>query len=110
MPTLAWLAPSSALHILRIVQESIANILRHTRATEIRVGTALAAAGVQVTIEDNGQGFDVHKALGTAAGRGLHNQQRRAQAVDGKRDLEVGSDGHPFHEWLPLARKTHFAV
>jgi hypothetical protein len=42
MPTLSWLNPSSALYILRIVQESIANILRHTRATGIHVSTAVA--------------------------------------------------------------------
>jgi signal transduction histidine kinase len=69
LPALAWLDPSSALHILRIVQESIANILRHTRATEIRVGTSMAGAGVQVTIEDNGQGFDVQRATRRAIRR-----------------------------------------
>jgi len=107
LPTLAWLEPSSALHILRIVQESIANILRHTRASEIRVGTALTAAGVQVTITDNGQGFDVDKALGATAGRGLHNQQRRAQAVDGIVTWQSGPTGTRFTLWLPLARQTH---
>jgi signal transduction histidine kinase len=104
LPTLVWLEPSSALHILRIVQESIANILRHTRATEIRVGTAWAAAGVEVTIEDNGQGFDVAKALGATAGRGLHNQQRRAQAVEGTVAWKSGPAGTRFTLWLPLER------
>ncbi|WP_092129375.1 sensor histidine kinase [Polaromonas sp. YR568] len=104
LPTLAWLDPSSALHILRIVQETIANILRHTRASEIRVSTALASTGVQVTIEDNGQGFDVDKALGAAAGRGLHNQQRRAQAVDGNVSWKSGPAGTQFMLWLPLKR------
>jgi len=107
LPTLAWLEPSSALHILRIVQESIANILRHTRASEIKVGTALTVAGVQVTIADNGQGFDVDKALGASAGRGLHNQQRRAQAVDGIVSWQSGPTGTCFTLWLPLARQTH---
>jgi signal transduction histidine kinase len=46
LPTLGWLNPSSALHILRIVQESIANILRHTRATGIHVSTAVRDDGV----------------------------------------------------------------
>lgn len=104
LPTLAWLDPSSALNILRIVQETVANILRHTQASEIRVGTALAASGVQVTIEDNGQGFDVEKALGAAAGRGLHNQQRRAQAVDGSVSWKSGPAGTKFMLWLPLER------
>ena len=104
LPTLDWLEPSSALHILRIVQKSIANILRHTRATEIRVGTALEASGVRVTIEDNGQGFDVEKTLGHTAGRGLHNQQRRAQAVDGTVSWRSGPTGTRFMLWLPLGR------
>ena len=106
LPTLAWLDPSSALHILRIVQESIANILRHTSATEIRVSTALEAADVWVSIEDNGQGFDVEKALGATAGRGLHNQQRRAQALEGAIAWKSGPTGTQFMLKLPLVRKT----
>jgi len=106
LPTLAWLDPSSALHILRIVQESIANILRHTRADAIRVSTAAELAGVRVTIEDNGQGFDVDKALGAAAGRGLHNQRRRAQAINGTVGWTSGPTGTLFTLWLPLERKV----
>jgi len=102
LPTLDWLDPSSALHILRIVQESVANILRHTRATEIRVGTAVAGDGVQVTIDDNGQGFDVEKPLSEASGKGLHNQQRRAQMLGGTVNWESGPEGTRFTLWLPL--------
>jgi signal transduction histidine kinase len=106
LPTLAWLDPSSALHILRIVQESIANILRHTRADEIRVATAREATGVRVTIEDNGQGFDVAKALTGVGGRGLHNQRRRAQAIEGTVGWESGPQGTRFTLWLPLEHKA----
>lgn len=109
LPTLTWLEPSSALNILRIVQESIANILRHTRADEIRVGTAQEDAGVRITIEDNGQGFDVEKALGTAAGRGLHNQRRRAQVIGGTVAWSSGPMGTRFTLWLPLGRKLQVA-
>ncbi|APW43436.1 sensor histidine kinase [Rhodoferax saidenbachensis] len=104
LPTLPWLDPSSALHILRIVQESIANILRHTRATQIRVGTALEATGVRVTIEDNGQGFDVTRALARMSGRGLQNQRRRAQAIQGTVEWLSGGTGTVFSLWLPLER------
>ncbi|MNR80597.1 Sensor protein VraS [compost metagenome] len=105
LPTLVWLDPSSALHILRIVQESIANILRHTRANEIRVSTAPAEDGVTVTITDNGQGFDIDKALGSAAGRGLHNQQRRALALAGRVSWTSTASGTRFELWLPLQRQ-----
>jgi signal transduction histidine kinase len=104
LPPLDWLDPSSALNILRIVQESVANILRHTRATVIRVATAAESAGVQVIIEDNGQGFDVATALWRSSGRGLQNQQRRAQAIDGRVDWKSGDSGTRFTLWLPLQR------
>ncbi|WP_035054027.1 sensor histidine kinase [Andreprevotia chitinilytica] len=106
VPTLPWLDPSSALHILRIVQESIANILHHTQASEIRVSTALAGAGVRVSIEDNGQGFDVEKTLGATAGRGLHNQRRRAQAIDSTVTWHSEARGTRFTLWLPLEREV----
>lgn len=106
LPTLTWLDPSRALHILRIVQESIANILRHTRANEIRVSTAQEGDGVTVTIEDNGLGFDIEKALGSLAGRGLHNQQRRALALEGRVSWTSSATGTRFVLWLPLQRQT----
>jgi signal transduction histidine kinase len=104
LPALDWLDPSAALHILRIVQESVANILRHTRATEITVRTAVEGAGVQVSIADNGQGFDVDRALSEAAGRGLHNQQRRALAIGGTVAWTSGPAGTRFTLWLPIKR------
>jgi signal transduction histidine kinase len=107
LPTLPWLDPSSALHILRIVQESVANVLRHTQATEIRVGTAVEGDGVQVTIGDNGQGFDVESALANAHGKGLHNQLRRAQMLGGRVAWQSGPAGTRFTLWLPLARPPH---
>lgn len=105
LPILPWLNPSSALHILRIVQESIANILRHTRATEIRVGTTAGVDGVQVQIADNGNGFDVAQALRQGGGRGLQNQQRRAASVDGTVNWQSNPAGTLFTLWLPLERK-----
>ncbi len=95
---------SSALHVLRIVKESIVNILHHTRASEIRVANAREGEGVTVSIDDNGQGFDVRQALGTATARGLHHQQRRAHAIGGRVDWLSGPTGTHFMLWLPLAR------
>ena len=103
LPTLDWLDPSSALHILRIVQEAFANILKHTLATEICVSTGVEEDGVTVTIADNGQGFDVDKAL-LKGGKGLNNQSRRAQFLGGKVRWQPTSHspGASMILWLPL--------
>lgn len=63
--------------------------------------------GVCVIIEDNGQGFDVGKTFGGSAGRGLHNQQRRAQTLNGTVAWKSGPNGTRFTLWLPLVRDGH---
>ena len=103
VPALAWLDPDGALHILHIVQECVANVLRHTRATTICVSTAMADEGVCVIVEDNGGGFDVNEAM-RRGGRGLRNQQRRAQEIGGSVSWEAGAAGTRFVLWLPLER------
>ena len=104
-PALPWLNPSNALHILRIVQESVANILRHTKATQIRVATGTDKYGVLVTIADNGGGFDLGQALRSGSGRGLQNQQRRAAALNGSVSWKSSAAGTEFTLWLPLVRQ-----
>jgi signal transduction histidine kinase len=101
VPALNWLDPASALHILRIVQESLANVLRHTRATRIGVSTAVKDGGVCVTVEDNGAGFVVDETMARSS-RGMRNQQRRALAIGGTVEWESGSGGTRFTLWLPL--------
>ncbi len=103
VPALDWLEPSGALHILRILQEGIANILRHTQATQITVSTGSADQGVCVVIEDNGGGFDVAAALARPSGRGLQNQLRRASAIGAKVSWLSNGHGTQFTLWLPMA-------
>jgi len=103
VPALPWLDPGSALHILRIMQECVANVLRHTQATSICFSTATDGQGVCVVIEDNGAGFAVDEAL-RRSGRGLRNQQRRASAIGGAVSWESSSAGTRFTLWLPLHR------
>jgi signal transduction histidine kinase len=102
LPKLEWLSPRNALHILRIFQEAFANILKHTHASEIRVRTRVAGLGVEVTVEDNGQGFDLEQALRQPTGRGLDHQLRRAKAIQGDIQWQSGPAGTCMCLWLPL--------
>ena len=92
VPKLDWLNPRCSLHILRILQEALANILQHTRATEIRVATGADDHSVQITVTDNGNGFDVDSAM-RRGGRGLANQQRRAAEMGGKVEWHSSATG-----------------
>jgi len=105
VPELDWLTPRHSLHILRILQEAFTNIIKHAHATEIRVATAVEDNGVVVTIADNGQGFDVAQAA-DAGGKGLANQQRRAEAIGGRVDWNSSSAGTRLALWLPLCQPS----
>jgi signal transduction histidine kinase len=103
VPALNWLEPPYALHILRILQEALTNVIKHTRADDIRVATVAAEQGVRVTISDNGQGFELARAL-RAGGKGLSNQLRRAEAMGARVDWDSTARGTCFSLWLPLQK------
>ncbi|MFL9924083.1 sensor histidine kinase [Herbaspirillum lusitanum] len=80
VPALDWLDPRNALHILRILQEAFANIIKHAQATEIRVATVVRPDHVLVIVTDNGSGFQrAHESV--RKGKGLNNQMRRAASI-----------------------------
>ncbi len=48
-------------HLLRIVQESLLNAVRHGKATQIVIASSADQGVVKLTITDNGNGFDPDK-------------------------------------------------
>lgn len=103
VPPLDWLNPRNALHILRILQEAFTNTLKHTRATQIRVMTGAEDGYVSVIIADNGGGFSISEAL-AGGGKGLANQQRRAQAIGAELLLHSSAAGTTLTLRLPEKR------
>jgi signal transduction histidine kinase len=41
IPPLDWLNPSCSLHVLRILQEALSNIIKHSGATEVSLSTRI---------------------------------------------------------------------
>ena len=74
------LAGEAATHVYRIVQESLNNVLKHSRASRAKVLLERDIRHARLWIEDNGCGF----ALGEAGGFGLKNIAERARILDGK--------------------------
>ncbi len=103
IPALSWLDPKSALHILRILQEAFANIIKHTHATEVRVATFAEGKDVVVTVSDNGPGFDLEQAL-KSGGKGLSGQRSRAAALGGEVNWHAGTHGTCLSLRLPIVR------
>jgi signal transduction histidine kinase/ligand-binding sensor domain-containing protein len=78
---------SAAIHVFRIVQEGVNNIVRHSTATQARVRVWQDAARVQIEIADNGCGLGSAKGSspdGPARGFGLMGIEERARSLNGE--------------------------
>ena len=78
---------SVATCLYRVTQEALANAFKHSKASEVRVGLEFSPEGVQLTVHDNGQGFD---SMNAASGYGLNNMRRRAEELGGTFSLWCG--------------------
>lgn len=104
IPPLPWLDQRHSLHILRILQEAFTNIIKHARATQIRLRltTDLDAGLIQVSLQDNGVGFDLSSS--TNSGRGLDNLRRRATLIGAGFDIDSDPEGTALLLSLPLTK------
>ena len=73
------------LMVFRIVQEQLNNIIKHSKATEANIKLAVSKKVLNITIEDNGIGFDPKKKI---KGIGLGNITSRAELHEGQVSIE----------------------
>jgi len=75
--------------LLRVAQEALANVARHSQATEARLALIYTADSVQLSLSDNGVGFDPQAAAedgitpGPWGGFGLIGMRERVAALGG---------------------------
>jgi two-component system sensor histidine kinase UhpB len=76
--------------IYRVVQESVANALRHAETTRLSIRIAEAAGRVVATVANQGT---AKSAAADAPGLGLVSMRERVQAAGGSLQIERGSEG-----------------
>jgi signal transduction histidine kinase/Tfp pilus assembly protein PilF len=77
---------SQSIQILRIIQESIQNSIKHSEANEVKIMLEKNKEGISLQVSDNGKGFDLEKVI---AGNGLYNLRKRAEELGAV--LEINS-------------------
>ena len=80
------LPEEGALALFRVAQEALNNVVRHSRATSVRVALNATATEARLLICDDGSGFD---ASGKSGGIGLIGMRERMRAVMG--DFQISS-------------------
>lgn len=83
------LAHEAALNVYRAVQEALANVVRHSQASQASVHVTVHGARLRVVVADDGCGFDVRRdADGSLLGGfGLTGIRERASLLGGSVDV-----------------------
>ncbi|MCU7919568.1 MAG: sensor histidine kinase [Candidatus Thiodiazotropha sp. (ex Epidulcina cf. delphinae)] len=77
--------------LYRIVQESLNNAVKYSKATRIRVTLLRTHDAIDLSIVDNGLGFDPTDIQGKL-GLGLVSMRERAESVSGSLQVDAGVD------------------
>lgn len=80
------LTKDSEINLYRVVQESLNNILKHSEATEAKIRLIRNNGNLNLSIEDNGKGFDLG-ATKQQRGLGLTGISERARMLDAAFDI-----------------------
>jgi signal transduction histidine kinase len=80
------LAPATEMAIFRVVQEALANAVKHAEASQIAVMAEARDGLLSVSVRDNGRGFDPDALVspspdGRSGGQGLRSMRQRATSA-----------------------------
>jgi signal transduction histidine kinase len=108
------LPPAVEITLFRILQESIINIVRHSHAENVFVVLDARESSIEITIEDDGDGFDVHELmkhpLEDAKGLGIMGMKERASLLDGKLQIHsMPGEGTKVCMQIPLNNREDHA-
>jgi signal transduction histidine kinase len=95
-PFSSRLIPEIETTCFRIVQEALTNAAKHAQATQVWVSLESHDSLLQITVRDNGIGFDAATLdlyADRGSGIGLRGMEERLRLVDGQLDI-AATPGH----------------
>jgi signal transduction histidine kinase len=86
------LIDDAAIMSFRLVQESLVNIVKHARATQVHVEVAVPGDELMILIEDNGSGIDSDRREAVGS-HGLATMRHRVRTFGGTLEIESRPQG-----------------
>ncbi|MHC1777705.1 MAG: ATP-binding protein [Lentimicrobium sp.] len=80
------LSPDTRRNLFYAMQEAIHNGVKHGACSEILLEVRINHQIMEITITDNGKGFDITKV--TSGGNGLYNMKKRAEELGGSFEIQ----------------------
>ncbi|QCP52948.1 histidine kinase [Trinickia violacea] len=86
-----YLRASQTLDIMRIVQEALTNVLKHSRAQHVSIAVCRDENGLRLVVEDDGIGLNAF-STGLPHGTGMRSMRNRARRLGGTFDIQRTAD------------------
>ncbi|MGE5675338.1 MAG: HAMP domain-containing protein, partial [Mycobacterium leprae] len=99
------LSAEAEVQLVRVVQEALANVTKHSRATRVQVTAAVQPGELHVAIQDDGVGFNSREPRSGRRSFGLEMMRERIESVGGR--LEIQSrpgTGTIIHLMIPVMK------
>ena len=95
--------------LFRVVQSSLANVLRHSGSGTARIGLSLESGLARLSVEDEGKGMTIHQLQaarqGLAMGVGIGGMRERLRELGGTLEVNSGPGGTQLIATLPVESK-----
>ena len=92
--------------VFRILQESLANVHRHSSATKVSVIAAFRDGILSMSVTDNGRGFqptpNADSELGVSLGVGIPGMRARLRQFGGNLEIESDERGTSLRAFIPV--------
>lgn len=90
-------------HLFLSSREALTNVLKHSGATTVKLAILICENELQISIEDDGCGFDTHATAPDGTHEGLQNMHQRLAEIGGRCEISQGLEGGTRIEFrLPL--------
>jgi signal transduction histidine kinase len=89
-------------YLYRIAQEALNNVVKHAKASQVKVSLHKEAGSVQLIVEDNGRGINQEESC-KGKGNGLYNMRERVNLLHGTMEIKTAAGkGTAISIHLPL--------
>lgn len=96
------LSTNIELVLYRVLQETVNNVIKHAKASQLNLQLVKDTESITATIEDNGKGFDKN-LIEKFEGIGLKNIRTRVEYLKGSVDFDSQLNGGTVVSiWIPL--------
>ncbi len=97
------LSPKIASCMYRVTQESLRNVAKHAKASQVEVKLVKDGDGLRLSLADNGKGFDRQEIQSGKHGLGLVGMQERIRLVQGTYEMtSAPGEGTTITAWVPV--------